>query len=349
MNPLLSIAKLAVPAAAAGVIALGLAGTAAAQDKMRVILTDAVTPLVPNSVAMIAQSNGYFTKNGLSVEFIRVQATPSAVAALTSGQGDMANISVDTALQLVARGQVQGKAVLSPDKAIPFQIVSKSSIASVKDLAGKTFGVARIGSVDHTQSMTVLRTLGVDVDKLELVAIGDPPVRATALQAGRVDATSFSIGVWADLKSKADVSALKVMVPQADYFNAAPVVSKINFVTDAYAKNNAKQITAFIKAIMQASRDFHSNPQVWADAMAKERTDVQPATLKELGELFKNSWSANGGLNAKQLQFTADELYKGPDFKDLRKVAVADWVDTSYADAALKDIGKAPGLDDPGR
>jgi NitT/TauT family transport system substrate-binding protein len=348
MKSLFGIAKLALPLAAAGVVAV-LAGGAAAQDKMRVILTDAITPLVPNSVAMIAKSNGYFAKNGLDVEFIRVQATPSAVAALTSGQGDMANISVDTALQLVARGQVQGKAVLSPDKAIPFQIVSKTAIASVKDLAGKTFGVARIGSVDHTQSMTVLRTLGLDVDKLELVAIGDPPVRATAIQAGRVDATSFSIGVWSDLKSKADTSGLKVLVPQAEYFNAAPVVSKINFVTDAYAKNNAKQITAFIKSIMQASRDFHNTPKIWADAMVKEREDVKRATLDDLGDLFKNSWSANGGLNAKQLQFTADEIYKGPDFKDLRKVALNEWVDMSYADAAIKELGKAPGLDDPGR
>ena len=183
MTSTFSIAKLLASVAATGVVAIGLTVEASAQDKMRVIITDPVTPLVPNSVMTVAKAGGYYAKVGLDVELIRVQSTPSAVAALSSGQGDMANISVDTALQLVARGQLKGKAVTSPDKAIPFMIVSKNAIATVKDLAGKTFGVSRIGSVDHSQSMMVLRTLGVDVDKIELVAIGDPAQRATAIAA----------------------------------------------------------------------------------------------------------------------------------------------------------------------
>lgn len=341
-----SFASFVLPLAGAGLLAVGLAGPAAALDKMRVIITDAVTPLVPNSSAILAKTGGYYERNGLDVELIRVQSTPSAVAALTSGQGDMANISVDTALQLVARGQLKGKAVTSPDKAIPFMIVGKTSIASPKDLVGKTFGISRVGGVDHTQSITVLRTLGVDTDKIELVAIGDPAARANVIAAGRVDSTSMSIGVWSSMKEK---NGLKPLVSQADYFNAAPVVSKVNVVTDDYAKANGKLITAFVKSVMQASRDYHAKPAVWAEAMAKDRTDVPKATLDELAELYKNSWSANGGLNLKALQFTADEIYKGPDFKDVPKVELAQWVDTSYADAVIKELGKTPGIDDPGR
>ena len=213
MKSVLSVIKVA----ALGVAMVAVAGAASAQDKMRVIITEPATPLVPNSVMTVAKSAGYYAKVGLDVELIRVQSTPLALTALFAKQGDMANVSVDAAIGAVARGQLVGKAVTSPDKAIPFMIVSKASISSVKDLAGKTFGVSRIGSVDHTQSMAVLRTLGLDVDKLELVAIGDPAARATTIQAGRVDATSFSISVWSDLKSKADTGSIKVMVSQADY------------------------------------------------------------------------------------------------------------------------------------
>lgn len=337
--------KFALPIALAG--AMAAAGPAAALDKMRVIITDAITPLVPNSSAILAKTGGYYERNGLDVELIRVQSTPSAVAALTSGQGDMANIGVDVALQLVARGQLKGKAVTSPDKAIPFMIVAKNAIASPKDLVGKTFGVSRLGGVDHTQSITVLRSLGVDTDKIELVAIGDPAARANVIAAGRVDSTSMSIGVWSSMKEK---NGLKPLVSQADYFSAAPVVSKVNFVSDEYAQKNGKLIVAFVKSIMQASRDFHNKPALWAEMMAKDRTDVAKATLDELAQLYKDSWSANGGLNAKQLAFTQDSIYEGQDFKDLRKLTLTEWVDTSFADAALKELGgKAAGLDDPGR
>lgn len=340
--------RIAAAALCAGALAMS-AGAAHAQQKLRLIVTELVTPLVPNSVMTIAKSAGYYERAGLDVELVRVNSTPTAVAALSSGQGDMANVSVDTALQLIARGQFKGKAVISPDKAIPFMIVSKAGIGSVKDLAGKTFGVSRLGSVDHVMSMTVLRALGADVDRIELVAIGDPATRATAAQAGRVDATSFSIGVWSDLRQKADTSSLKILVPQADYFKAAPVVSKVNIVSDEYAKANGRAIEAFVRAIVEASRDFHKNPKLWADAMARERPDVKRATLDELAELFRNSWSVHGGLNNEALAFTVAQTYKGPDFKDLRKVSSTELVDTTYVDAVLKSLGVVPGIDETGR
>ena len=58
----------------------------------------------------------------------------------------MANISLDTALQLVGRDQMKLKGVVSPDKALPFMIAAKKSIATPQDLNGKVFGVARVGS-----------------------------------------------------------------------------------------------------------------------------------------------------------------------------------------------------------
>ena len=138
-------------------------------------------------------------------------------------------------------------------------------------------------------------------------------------------------------------------MPQAEFFKAAPLVSKINLVTDEYAKAKPRVIEAFIRANIQAARDFQKEPRLWAEAMAKERPDVARPILDELAVLFKNSWSANGGLNAKDLAFTAGEIYKGPDFKDLRKLTLEEWVDTRHVDAVLKEIGITPGIDDPGR
>ena len=58
------------------------------------IVTEPNTPLVPHSVIELAQSLGYFAREGIDVRFERVNGTPMAIAALASGQGDMANISL---------------------------------------------------------------------------------------------------------------------------------------------------------------------------------------------------------------------------------------------------------------
>ena len=66
----------------------------------RLIVTDLEPPLVPNSVMDLAAELGYFAREGVDVELVRVQQTPSALAALEAGEGEMANVSVDAVLQV---------------------------------------------------------------------------------------------------------------------------------------------------------------------------------------------------------------------------------------------------------
>ena len=73
--------------------------------------------------------------------------------------------------------------------------------------------------------------MGLDPDKLKMVAIGQPRTRAQALLGGRVEATTMSIGVWTSLKNHTN---LRILVPQIDYFEAAPVLSKVNVVESIF-------------------------------------------------------------------------------------------------------------------
>jgi hypothetical protein len=83
--------------------------------------------------------------------------------------------------------------------------------------------------------------------------------------------------------------------------------------------------------------------------MEKARPDVKPADLEALGEAYRKEWSVNGGLNLHALKFTTETDYKLPDFKDLRPVEPKEWIDTSFIDATLKDIGTDPSMDETGR
>jgi NitT/TauT family transport system substrate-binding protein len=341
------VSKLGKLSLAAALLAGAAFFATPANAAFKIIVTHLEPPLVPNSVIDMALQLGYYKKAGVDVEIVRVQQTPSAVAALRSGQGDMANIGFDVAVQLVAREQMNLRGVVSPDKALPFIIAAKKEITSVKQLEGKTFGVSRVGAVDYSLTRTVLNKMGVAVDKMEYLAIGQPPVRATSLAAGKVDATTISIGVWTSLPDK---SALSILVNQADYYKGAPLISKLNVVTDATAKSKAKEVEAVVKATMMASRDFAKTPSLWVDGMSKALPNVDRATLEFLADAYKENWAVNGGLNMAEAKFTTDDLYaNNDDFKGLKRVEPTAWIDTSVIDKVIKEAGLYPGIDPTGR
>jgi len=192
----------------------------------------------------------------------------------------------------------------------------------------------------------VLAKLGADPDSLRYLAVGQPPVRARALAAGQIDATTISIGAWLAMPDK---SGAHEMVSQSDFYKAAPFVSKLNVVTDEMAKTKAKEIAGVVRGIILASRDFAKDPKIWVAAMAKARPDVKPEELEKLGEAYRREWSVNGGLDLEAVKFTTETDYHSPDFKDLRKVEPKEWIDTSYIDGVLTDIGTDPGMDPTGR
>jgi NitT/TauT family transport system substrate-binding protein len=322
---------------------LPMIGVASSQP-FKLITTDLEPQLVPNSVMDFAAELGYFEREGIEVELVRVQQTPSAVAALQAGEGQMANISVDAALQLVARDQMDLKAVLSPNKALPFLIAAKDSVATPADLQGKSFGIGRVGSLDHSLSSSVMRSAGVNPDTIEFVGIGQPAVRAQALSAGQIDATTMSIGVWMSIPDK---TGLHILIDQDAYYAGAPVVQKVNVVTDEVLQSRRDDLIKITTAIVKASRDFSAHPEMWVDAMVKARPDVDRPTLEALAQSFVGSWSVNAGLNVTELQNTEDWTYESPDFQGLRKVALDEWVDTSVAEEVLAAVGVAPNYDQP--
>lgn len=327
------------------VLAAALVPGIALAEPFRLILTHLEPPLVPNSVMDLAVELGYFEEEGVEVELVHVQQTPSALAALQAGEGEMANVGLDAVLQLHAQGVDDLIAVASPNKSLPFLIASRDSIATVADLEGASFGVGRVGSLDHSLSMNVLSVAGFDVETLDVLTLGQPNVRAQALAAGQVDATTVSIGVWLSLPEK---DGLHVLVDQEDYYAAAPVVNKVNIVPQAVLDARRDDVEAVVRALIRISRDFSDNPAAWAEAM--EGLVATPrAELDALAQTFAGSWSVNGGLNAEELQFSQDWLYETEDFADTAPVALDQWVDFTVLDAVLADIGVDESADHPVR
>jgi NitT/TauT family transport system substrate-binding protein len=140
-----------------------------------------------------------------------------------------------------------------------------------------------------------------------------------------------------------------MVVDQADFYKAAPFVTKLNVVTDEVAQSRARDVQGVVRGIMMASRAFAADPGVWVDAMAKARPDWKRADLMALAEAYRPNWAVNGGLNLTDLGFTTDMLYRDPEWSDLKRIGPKDWIDTRFVDAVLADSGTTPALDPAGR
>lgn len=332
--------------AALMVVALVAAPLACTAEPFRLIVTHLEPPLVPNSVMDLAVELGYFAREGVEVELVRVDQTPLAVAALMSGAGDMANIGVDALLQLQVQGTTTLKAVTSPNKSLPFLIATKEQIAKPSDLLGHSFGVGRVGSLDYALSRQVLGAAGVSMDAMDVMTLGQPNLRAQALAAGQVDATTMSIGTWMSLPDKA---GLHVLVAPDAYYAAAPVVNKVNVVTDATLADRRADVVAVVRALTLISRDFSANPDAWSTEIARYAPQMDAEALTTLGQSFAGGWSVNAGLSRADLQYTQDWVFATDDFKGASPVSLDAWVDFTVADEVLAQIGVDPGSDAPGR
>lgn len=327
---------------ALAIVSLAGMGAQVLAEPFRMIITDMETPLVPNSVVYLALKGGYFKRAGVDVELIRVQQTPMALAALQANEGEMANIATEALVQLAARGTTNLRAVTSPNKALPYLIAAKEGVKSIEDINGKSFGIGRIGSLDHSLSTKVLTSKGVDPDKLSWVALGQPNIRAQALKAGQIDATTMSIGALLALPGH---EVLPVLVSVDEYFDAAPVTSKVNAVTVETLQKRGDEVEKVIEALTLAARDFAEKPESWATVMKEARPDVKPEGLDELAKAFARSWTVNGGIQKSELEFTQNWLYQAKEFEGLRQVKLEEWVDFAPVDAVLKKIGAYEGLD----
>lgn len=321
-------------------IGLGALTGVASADPFRIIVTETETPLVPNSLLYLAKREGYFERAGVDVELVPAAQTPMAVAALRSGQGEMANISVDALISLHREGVADVVAIHSSGKTIPYVIAGRKDL-TLETMAGASFGIGRIRSLDHDLSSRVLEGHRVNVDTLQLVPLGEPKVRAQALATGRIDATTMSIGSFLAMPGR---ERFRVLVDVTDFFDTVPLVTKVDVVRRATLDTRGEEVQKVLEALTLAARDYAQNPEKWVTDMTKARPDVLPETLSELAKIYQGSWTVNGGLQFDELIYTAKSTQPGVvvkvDGEDTPfRIEVENWTDFSPMDNLLARIG----------
>lgn len=290
------------------------------------------------SVFQLADSMGFYAKHGVKVNFVALDGTPQAAAALQAGAVDVADISIDAAVRLRAGNDVKVKGFASVSIGSPFLIAAKDGINTLADLAGKSYAIADNGSLDHQLTMAVLRANGIDPMSPAWVAIGAPPVRVQALAAGQVDATTVSFGTYASIDGTPGVH---VLLPADEFSAKAPALSKLLMANESTLAEKNVAITRFTEALIDAARTLQANPGQWVEAAVAARPDLPRERLELTAKFIATRWCVNGCMPAAGVDGSIAFVYENPELKGMPVLTAADLVDFSINEAALKDLGVA--------
>jgi NitT/TauT family transport system substrate-binding protein len=308
--------------------------------ELKIALADDNINPVTDSVVRLADTLGYYKAHGVKVTIIALQGTPQAVAALNSGDVDLADIAVDASLRLRATNGVALRAVVSSTLGPPYLIAVKQDIKNVAGLAGRSFAIADNGSLDHNLTRAVLAKMGVKADAVQFVSIGAPAARVQALAAGRIDATTVSYGSFLPV---AKTPGLSVLVTPDAFFDAAPIQSKYLVGLEPTIAKKKDAIQRFVDSLIDLSRHYDKDSASWVTAMVPARPDLAKDDLTATTKYLAGRWCVNGCLNKDDLQKTVDFIYSGPDFAGVKVIKATDVIDESFVLQAIKNLGAYKG------
>jgi NitT/TauT family transport system substrate-binding protein len=311
-------------------------------------IADGIAPpaALPQSILSLAQQQGFFTREGLQVEIQSVNGTPAIITAMRSGDVDVGIINSSDVIKLQAQKTLEMRVIGSPNGRNFWMIISRDSVGTVGELRGKAYAISRVGSEDHALATTVLGSKGIDASEINFIALGIPNVRVQALVANQIAATTTTIGTWVTIQHAPGV---KILVTPDDFWATAPLMSNVSAATVGVVKDKPEALRRYTRAMLQTARYYAEHKAEWVRDMGTLRPDIQPTDLGDLWDQFKSAWAVNGQLNLTTFQKTSDYLYATEDYRELPKLALSDWIDPQFVDAALAQLGVYPGIDDPGR
>jgi ABC-type nitrate/sulfonate/bicarbonate transport system substrate-binding protein len=197
-------------------------GTPAFPTKIRISQSAVNTR---SAVLWVAQDQKIFARNGLEVETIYLRSSNLQMAAMATGDVQIASSGGAPVLSAVSGGQ-DLKIVASPSNRLAYDIVVRPEIKETKDLRGKRFGVTNIGGTTWMAALLALEHLGLDQhrDQIKINAIGNQTILAQAIEAGNIDATLLDPFISRRLKQKGLPTLIELYRAQIPFVNTSVVV-----------------------------------------------------------------------------------------------------------------------------
>jgi NitT/TauT family transport system substrate-binding protein len=222
----------------------------------------------------VAQENGYFEDQNLTVEFIPVGSAAERDQVIASGQADgMINDLVSTLLynQDTTQIQVVSFARTATPEFPQFRILAArdSGINSVEDLKGVEIGISE-GSVIEYTTDRLLEAEGFSSLDIASLAVPSIPVRMSLLDEGELKAANLPDPL-ASLAIQGGASVIIDDTSYPEYGNS--LISFRKSVIDS----DSDTVKGFLAAIDKAAQEINADPTKWDNLLTEQK--LVPAPL----------------------------------------------------------------------
>ena len=301
--------------------------SAFALDRVRIAVSN---PNMPNLTVATAQAKGFFNKENLDAEIIRMNPNIS-ITALSTGDVDYCQL-----FGAVVAGAIAGLPVRIVAGFLdnwPMTLIAQPEVKSLKDLKGKTLGISSFGATPDVGARMMIKQTGIDADKeIKILALGSDAARLTALKQRVVDVVVISPPADTQMEKQGyRILARAYELFSFPYLGLGTHTRKI--------KEKPEEIRRVIKATIRANRFIRDDREEAVRtliAWGKVEREFAYASYDALRNLF----NVDGDIPEDGLKLVIDQARRSA--KIAREIAPGEVTDLTFLRQAQTDLGIKP-------
>lgn len=308
-------------------LALAISGCSSsdnANDGVKKLTVAVAAPGLPFLQLYVADEKGLFKKHGLDVEFVSVEGSAAATAAVQSGSADV-TVSLP-------EGVITAQAAGAPLKIIGatvnknlYKMFVADGIKSLSDLAGKKIAMLTEGNGTDIQARLLLDKEGAGQAKSSFVATGALPNRLAAVKNGQVSGALL----FPPFDLVAEKQGLKSLFSLDQLTEGYP--NEVVATSQKAIKAKAESLQAFMDAIVEAAAYITGNFDEAVAVGVKVTGSPEPEVRQSLQDML-SALSKDGSVSPSGLSEVIDAMDAYSNFDKLPTVKES--YDDQFVDAS---------------
>ena len=296
-----------------------------AADKLNLIYSARV---MSQSYPWMAQDLGLFKKYDLDVPVVFVTPGAPSVAAILSGDSEVAVIGAASITRPVVQGNKDPVFIGGIKSLLTHSIIAKPDIKRPEQLKGKRIGVSRIGSNPHYFAVQALRHFGIDSREVSYIQAGGAPETLAALVAQGIDAAVLTVPT--------DAQALKLGYHYVIYGPDLKIAyAATTFITRrTIIAKRSPVIGRFMRAMAEAAKIMHTDKDLTFKILSKYLRIDDRALLEASYNVEIKALEPRLALKPEGIQSALEEI--APTEPRAKAVKPQELVDSRYLDEMEK-------------
>ena len=296
---------LLLPILALAAFAVACGGGVADGEAAIVTLVLSPSPNANHAGIYMAQQNGYFTEENLTVN-IEFSAEPeSAMRAVGAGTKDFAMGSQLTMLRLRDEGvEVKGLAAITQHALHGIVALESADVATPVDLVGMKVGYPGTKPSEKFLNTMLINHGAKGIEDIQLVSFETGLTEA--MLNGSVDAIMTTD--WPHAQAEADNQGQSVSVLRFKGFALPEFYEYMLVASDKSFKKREDMVRRFTRAIRRGYEDALADPQAGIDALQSGTAETIDETLERAAaDLLAPLWAPFRAIRGKRVPLIGDQ------------------------------------------